>query len=1038
LGILKAGGAYVPLDPNYPKQRLAFMLADAQVPVLLTQKILLEGLPEHQAQIVCLETSLGNFSGENPVSEVTPSHLVYVIYTSGSTGKPKGALITHQGLCNLTQAQIKQFLVQSNSRLLQFSSLSFDVAISDIGMAICSGATLELISQDAMRSFSQLIQILNDKSITHLEIPASILGMLPVKKLPQLQTLIVGGEVCSPSVVAQWSKGRRFFNVYGPTEGTVCATVFENTGEISTILPIGRPIANMQTYILDQHLQPVPIGVPGELHIGGAGIARGYLNRPDLTGEKFIPNPFSEKPNSRLYKTGDLVCYLPNGDINYLGRLDNQVKIRGFRIELEEIEAILIQQPDVQEAVVIVREDKLSKSRLVAYLVSNLIPTHIPYQSECLLKYEDHLLPLQTAEICTTGVLLEGSLSFEKGKKISLQLQLPGEEQTYWLKGEVTYSYTSTTGIEFKLSPEEQVLMEKCVTYELENKGFLNFLQYSLRDKLRHALVKKLPDYMVPSDFVLLMSLPLTPNGKIDRQALSKLSTHYQLSEPNFVAPSTPKEKWLAEIWASVLDIERVGIHDNFFELGGHSLQMAQVISKIALALNIKISAKQLLLYPTIAQLATWLDKQEANYSIYPLEKRPIYKDKIIASHFSSHFQLERRSLLSLQAANKIPPVTAAALAYLPNAIFELGDLSREAILEQWFENLPFVAGITETAQERIALLFLPRFNSELYRDMDDIVEVTLDTLEIAGQMGASTVSLTGIIPSATDYGLAITKAMKDCPHLPQITTGHPTTTAAVVLAIEKILHDSGRHIVAERVGVLGLGSIGLSSLRLMLTCLPHPPELILCDLYAKKTSLEAIRKHIVNELGFQGKIQLLFSEVELPKEIYNATLIIGATNAADVLDINQVKSGTLIVDDSGPHCFNPALAIERCQAQQDILFTEGGALKSPQPVQTVIYLPPIMDQILSSQQIEEFIKHLKHNPFEIMGCVFSSVLSSVENIEPTVGLVQLNDSVKHYETLISMGFQAANLHCEDYVLPDEAISHFRENFAHHIPSLSK
>ncbi|MEK8015447.1 MAG: phosphopantetheine-binding protein [Candidatus Parabeggiatoa sp.] len=263
---------------------------------------------------------------------------------------------------------------------------------------------------------------------------------------------------------------------------------------------------------------------------------------------------------------------------------------------------------------------------------------------------------------------------------------------------------------------------------------------------------------MISLDFVLLISLPLTPNGKIDRRALSQLSVNrWKNSEQTFVAPRTPKEKLLAEIWASVLGIKQVGIYDNFFGLGGHSLQTVQAISKIALALNIEISAQQLLKYPTIAQLATWLDNApkrnriEASHSTAQLENRLISEQERIVSHFSSHFQLEHRSLLSLLAAHKIPPVTAAALAYLPNVILEQSDLSQEAILEQWFENLPFVAGITETTQGRIALLFLPRFNTDLYNDIDDIVEVTLEALEIAGQMGASTVSITGVIPSATE-----------------------------------------------------------------------------------------------------------------------------------------------------------------------------------------------------------------------------------------------------------------------------------------------
>ncbi|RKZ51510.1 MAG: non-ribosomal peptide synthetase, partial [Candidatus Parabeggiatoa sp. nov. 3] len=500
LGILKAGGAYLPLDPAYPKARLAFMLLDSQVPVCLIQESLIDTLPKTRAQLVCLDVeakALSQYRSENFASDAKPFNLVYVIYTSGSTGNPKGVLISHQGLYNLAQAQVQLFEVQSNSRILQFTSLSFDVAISDIAMALCSGATLELVTQDSMMSSSELIHILCNHSITHFEIPASILRMLPVEKLPSLQTLIVGGETCSPSVVTQWSKGRRFFNAYGPTEGTVCATVFENTTGIST-LPIGRPIANTQIYILDQYLQPVPIGVPGELHLGGTGLARGYLNRPELTAEKFIKNPFSDVPNSRLYKTGDLACYLPDGNIEYLGRIDNQVKIRGFRIELGEIEAALAQHPFVTESAVIVHEASKTDKRLVAYLV--------PHQGQVI-----------------------------------------------------------------------------------ENTALRDFLK------------ERLPDYMIPSAFVTLENLPLTPNGKIDRRALSQLSvSHSQLSEKTFVAPRTADEELLAGIWASVLGIERVGVHDNFFELGGHSLLALNLMARIEQQFGKKLPLSTIVDSPTI------------------------------------------------------------------------------------------------------------------------------------------------------------------------------------------------------------------------------------------------------------------------------------------------------------------------------------------------------------------------------------------------------------------------------------------------------
>ena len=373
LGILKAGGAYVPLDPDYPSDRLEFMLKDCQGKVLLTQQKLVTHLPSHEMSVVCLDRdweTIASESRENLVTPVSPDNLAYVIYTSGSTGQPKGVLVVHQGLCNLVKAQIEIFDVQSNSRFLQFVSFSFDVATSDIFTTLCSGAILCLATKNTLLPGSTLIQVLRDQDITHVELPVSVLGVLPYEELPTLQAIIVGGEACSANLVKQWSSNRNFFNAYGPTESTVCTTVARCT-DGSRQPSIGRPLANTQIYILDPYLQPVPIGVPGELHIGSVGLARGYLNRPDLTSEKFIPNPFGE---GKLYKTGDLCRYLPDGNIEYIGRIDHQVKIRGFRIELGEIESLLSTHPEIRETVVVAREDQPSNKQLVAYVVSDLSP----------------------------------------------------------------------------------------------------------------------------------------------------------------------------------------------------------------------------------------------------------------------------------------------------------------------------------------------------------------------------------------------------------------------------------------------------------------------------------------------------------------------------------------------------------------------------------------------------------------------------------------------------------------------------------------
>ncbi len=394
LGILKAGGAYVPLDPTYPQERLSFMLSDSQVQVLLTQQKFVEEFSESGVKTVCLDTdseSINQKSQKNPHSGTAPENLAYVIYTSGSTGTPKGVLIQHQGVCNLAQAQMKLFDVQPHSRVLQFASFSFDASVWEIVMALCSGASLYLGTQDSLRPGADLIQLLREQSITHATLPPTALAALPTEELPNLQTLIVAGEACNPKLIAQWSKGRHFFNAYGPTESTVCATIAECTAS-DTQPSIGRPIANTQIYILDQNLQPLPIGTPGELYIGGDGLARGYLNRPELSQEKFIPNPFN---NSKLYKTGDLATFLPDGNIEFLGRVDNQVKIRGFRIELDEIEKLLIQHPNVNQSVVIAREYSPGDRRLVAYIVLNQKPDAIASKLKQFLqeKLPNYMVP---------------------------------------------------------------------------------------------------------------------------------------------------------------------------------------------------------------------------------------------------------------------------------------------------------------------------------------------------------------------------------------------------------------------------------------------------------------------------------------------------------------------------------------------------------------------------------------------------------------------------------------------------------------------
>lgn len=379
LGILKAGGAYVPLDPNYPPERLNYMVADSQMSIILTHSSLLPHLSlileQAQTKIICwdkdFEIEIASQSFHNPIHNFTPENLAYVIYTSGSTGRPKGVLIQHSALLNLVFWHLNNFEVKSSDRATQLAGTAFDAAVWELWPYLVVGASIYLIKSEFLLSAKTLQEKLLSHNITISFIPTPLaeqLCLLSWSENTTLRTMLTGGDRLNsyPSNKLPF----KFFNNYGPTENTVVTT----SGQIlpaasdSKFPPIGRPIANTQVYILDPYLQPLPIGVYGEIYIGGLSLARGYLNRPDLTSERFIANPFVA--NERLYKTGDLGRYLPDGNIEFLGRIDHQVKIRGFRIELGEIETVLTQHPQVQQVVVIVREDHPGNKYLTAYIVS--------------------------------------------------------------------------------------------------------------------------------------------------------------------------------------------------------------------------------------------------------------------------------------------------------------------------------------------------------------------------------------------------------------------------------------------------------------------------------------------------------------------------------------------------------------------------------------------------------------------------------------------------------------------------------------------
>ena len=957
LGILKAGGAYVPLDPTYPKERLAFMLEDTHLPVLLTQSKLLGQLPAIQSEseirnptVICLDADwqvIDQESGENPAGEATAESTAYVIYTSGSTGAPKGVLISQGVIANHCVRMKQYYELSPHDRVLQFAALNFDASLEQILPTLIAGARLVLRDANVWTP-SEFHQKVAHYDLTVVNLPtvywqelAQFWSEEPEKIPPTgLRLVIIGGDEMHLETLRRWQKSRmngvRLLNAYGPTEMTITATTFEIPASFSTTtgrqrVPIGRPLANRKAYILDHTGQPVPLGVPGELYLGGDGLARGYLHRPDLTAERFIPDPFAERPGACLYKTGDLARYLPDGSIEFLGRIDNQVKIRGFRIELGEIEAVLGQHPAAEQVIVVARKDQAGDQRLVAYVAS---------------KRE----PLPTAH------------------------------------------------------------------------------------ELRNFLGQKLPSCMIPSSFVFLEALPLTPHGKVDRKALPAREQSKLALERGFTAPSNRSEEVLAGLWAEVLGLERVSVHDNFFEIGGHSLKAMQLASRISAAMNIDVSVKLLFEYPTISSLAAVMEDMTPSHQrpsegqLKPVVRAiPDSPEPKSRQGNSIYMRVERRPLLSLFAAGKIDPVDAAAVGYLPDALAEQTGLTRAEIIHDWYEQLPTLTNILETFLGRIAIIILPLFASELYRSRDGVVKALIEALEVTGKLGARTVSLTGLIPSATNYGQALGAAMAAREDLPKITTGHANTAATVVLAIKRILSEAGRDLAQERVGFLGLGSIGVTTLRLMLRCLPHPKEIVLCDVYDRRDLLAKIQEEIASDLGFHGLATVVTSKQSVPTEFYDATLIVGATNVPEVIDIGLVRPGTILVDDSAPHCFSVGRTVERFQKHADILFTEGGALHSPHPIHRLRYLPRFVEKKANPHYLGAVSEH---NPFQITGCVLSGLLLSCsQELAPTLGLADDSSCLKHYEMLCQLGFQAAELHCRDFVLPEESVHNFRQRF---------
>ena len=520
LGILKAGAAYLPLDPDYPHERLQFMIEDCKVSKIITVEAYQKLVSDFHTKPICIDSGwheISGYSNKNPDVSIEPGDLCYIIYTSGSTGMPKGVLIEHGNIVHSTIARM-QYYPEHVEKFILLSSFSFDSSVAGIFWTLCQGGTLFLPEQGAEKDLHQIAALIEQERPSHMLCLPSAYGMLletaDSAQLASLKTMIVAGESCPPALVRKHMEKlpeTTLYNEYGPTEGTVWSTVYkiDPNRPPQLAVPIGRPIQNVQAFVLNQDLQPAPIGVTGELHIAGAGLARGYLNNDVYNRTKFIKTSLpGQKNRIRLYKTGDLVRYQKDGNIVFIGRVDSQVKIRGYRIELGEIEAVLTSHPKIKDAAVIAREDRPGDKRLVAYVI-----------------------------------------------------QRSG--------------------------------------HKLEHSSITSFLE------------EKLPAYMIPQAYVFLDKFKLTPNGKVDRNSLPSPSEETASLSRQYVAPTTESEQLLTDIWADVLNLERIGIKDNFFELGGHSLLGVHLLNNVEKATGKRLPIAALFKAPTIEAMATLLSEQD-------------------------------------------------------------------------------------------------------------------------------------------------------------------------------------------------------------------------------------------------------------------------------------------------------------------------------------------------------------------------------------------------------------------------------------------
>ena len=907
--ILKAGGAYLFIDYEFPQNRIDLLLTGCKVQVILTEKTCSNKVSMDIVKLDLFDSSLYTHSTKDLLNISNPTDLAYIIYTSGSTGTPKAVMVEHRSLNNFLHATNKFLSINANTTVISFSTASFDIFVFELFSSMINGARL-ILTNDYERINSQKLYLL----FQHYDIDFACATPSVIKLLldynsnifKKTKHLIAGGEQFTIKLLHRLKKSTdaKIYNGYGPSECTIGVTFKDLTEETS--INIGKPIMNTQIYILDEYQNLVPIGTPGELHIGGDSLARGYYNQPTLTDEKFISSPFSF--NQRLYKTGDLAKWYSKGELQFLGRIDNQIKINGYRIELGEIENVMLQYSPIKEVVTqIKKNDSLG---------------------DCICAY-----------------------------------------------------YASVQEIDI--------------------------------NNLKLFLGKHLPRYMIPRFFTRVDNIPINSNGKIDSARLPEIN--YPISSRMAaVLPANQIESQLLSKLCDILKIDSFSVEENFFEYGMDSLGVIQFVSYLAKE-GILIHTHDVYDNPSVRLLSQKINQ------IKSVNQKETVKNK---NTIKKYIIIESKEISELILNDSLPRVDSAALTYIPDSIIS----SNDEIIELQKIGSPFIYNYIKTVLGNIAVIALPIFGIEIYSEKTKLLSLCMNAINLAKSVGARTVSLTGLIPSATNYGTdilnnIITSDVK-------LTTGHATTAASVVLSLERMLLECDRDLYDENICVLGLGSVGTAVTELLFHLYPNINKITICDIEARGNHLNEIKKNLKHH---NREVSIVFSKGNrLPDALYQSTLIIGATNVPNLIDIYKLNPGTMIIDDSGPHCFSKEHAINRLSKYGDIIFSEGGILQSKDAITRITYVPPYITSSILNENYQYFI-----GENEITGCILSSLLTGkYSSLSPTVGRFTYEESLKHYNVLQKGGYKGANLHCDNYAISKDKLNKFKKCFGKPLKSI--